>query len=142
MKRTTMNPLSFGLIFRFVARFSLLLRSVIIRLLVIIAFRFLSVSVIPVIVVTVVVTVISVIISVTAFVTVVAGRSVAVFVTRLSVARLLPVVVNGSVTGLFVVCGPVVAAFATGSSVRIVSAAIAVIASVVSCRTFFLLFLD
>ena len=42
-----MNPLSFGLIFRFVARFSLLLRSVIIRLLVIIAFRFLSVSVIP-----------------------------------------------------------------------------------------------
>ncbi len=138
-----MNPLSFGLIFRFVARFSLLLRSVIIRLLVIIAFRFLSVSVIPVIVVTVVVTVISVIISVTAFVTVVvAGRSVAVFVTRLSVARLLPVVVNGSVTGLFVVCGSVVAAFATGSSVRIVSAAIAVIASVVSCRTFFLLFLD
>ncbi len=134
-----MNPLSFGLIFRFVARFSLLLRSVIIRLLVIIAFRFLSVSVIPVIVVTVVVTVISVIISVTAFVTVVvAGRSVAVFVTRLSVVitRLLPVVVDGSVTGLFVVCRPVVAAFATGS-VRIVSAAIAVIASVVSCRTFF-----
>ena len=104
-----------------------------------------SVSVIPVIVVTVVVTVISVIISVTAFVTVVvAGRSVAVFVTRLSVVitRLLPVVVDGSVTGLFVVCRPVVAAFATGSSVRIVSAAIAVIASVVSCRTFFLLFLD
>ena len=133
-----MNPLSFGLIFRFVARFSLLLRSVIIRLLVIIAFRFLSVSVIPVIVVTVVVTVISVIISVTAFVTVVvAGRSVAVFVTRL-----LPVVVDGSVTGLFVVCRPVVAAFATGSSVRIVSATIAVIASVVSCRTFFLLLLD
>ena len=132
-----MNPLSFGLIFRFVARFSLLLRFVIIRLLVIIAFRFLSVSVIPVIVVTVVVTVI---ISVTTFATVVvAGRPVVVIVARLSVviARLLPVVVNGSVTGLFVVYRPVVSAFATGRSVRIVSATIAVISSVVSCRTFF-----